>query len=216
MAKLGSLVRPEDGEPSTWRWSRCIRLFCNMVAGIHLPPVPCFQVWWRAKVTWGVPPGTQQLRLTQQTPGVFQVSRSRKKTGSGGVSRSKGWIVVKTVSRNPASGGANPGIHMSLITHGVTDGCGEELQSNSGASPCSKLERNQPGVSRKTHGKKEKAKELCFMIWASLSIFPFLAFSELRLMCNSTGFLEEGRFLSPLVSCQLMMFSFVYLLSNLE
>lgn len=38
-----------------------------------------------------------------------------KKTGSRGVRRRKGWVVVKALSRNPASVGADPGIHMGPI-----------------------------------------------------------------------------------------------------
>lgn len=79
--------------------------------------------------------------------------------------------MVKAISRNPDSGDTDPGTQMGQLPE-YTWAEGWDVGKDSdlavvnllAASKDTAMDRNQVVVNMKTQGRKEKAKELCFMI----------------------------------------------------
>lgn len=79
--------------------------------------------------------------------------------------------MVKAISRNPDSADTDPGTQMGQLpeyswTEGWDVGKDSDLAVVNllAASKDTAMDRNQVVVNMKTQGRKEKAKELCFMI----------------------------------------------------
>lgn len=89
--------------------------------------------------------------------------------------------MIKALSRNPASVGTDSGTEMGLIAYvhmGQGMGSGEDLGASNGEFACSQLYRNQAAANMKTHGKKEKAKELNLTIYVSINNALFSSLSR--------------------------------------